>query len=77
MVLRLCSAGLFVDQRNNFHMLTHYFGHDGPGGAELKACRAVAALTKVDVRRNMGLDKASVDALRAAAPETCEIRADH
>ena len=31
-VLRLCSAGLFVDQRNNFHMLTHYFGRDGPGG---------------------------------------------
>ena len=24
--------GLFRDQRGNFHMLTHYFGHDGPAG---------------------------------------------
>ena len=24
--------GLFVDQRGNFHMLTHYFGPRGPGG---------------------------------------------
>ena len=35
------------------------------------------ALTKVDVRGNKGLYKAAVDALRAAAPETCEILADH
>jgi hypothetical protein len=33
-----------------------------------------AALTKVDVRGNKELDKEAVDALRAAAPETCEIR---
>ena len=38
---------------------------------------ATAALTKVDVRGNKGLDKAAVDALRAAAPETCEILADY
>ena len=38
---------------------------------------ADAALTKVDVRGNKGLDKAAVDALRAAALETCEILADY
>ena len=42
-----------------------------------KAIKAMAALTKVDVRGNKGLDKAAVDALRAAAPETCEILADY
>ena len=42
-----------------------------------KATSAGAALTEVDVRGNKGLDKAAVDALRAAAPETCEILADH
>ena len=30
-------------------------------------------LTKVDVRKNKGLDKAAVVALRATAPQTCEI----
>ena len=29
--------GLFVDQRGNFHMLTHYFGPDGPGGHAFSA----------------------------------------
>ena len=38
---------------------------------------AEAALTKVDVRGNKRLDKAAVDALRAVAPETCEILADY
>jgi hypothetical protein len=38
---------------------------------------ATAALTEVDVRSNMGLDKAAVAALRAAAPETCKILADY
>ena len=38
---------------------------------------ATAALTEVDVRGNKGLDKAAVDALRAAAPETCKILADY
>jgi hypothetical protein len=37
---------------------------------------AGAALTEVDVRGNGGLDRAAVDALRAAAPETCKILAD-
>jgi hypothetical protein len=41
-----------------------------------KAVSAGAALTVVDVRGNMGLDIAAVDALRAAAPETCKILAD-
>ena len=41
-----------------------------------KATSAGAALTEVDVRGNKGLDKAAVDALRAAAPETCKILAD-
>jgi glutamate synthase domain-containing protein 1 len=38
---------------------------------------ATAALTKVDVRGNKELDEEAVDALRAAAPETCEILADY
>ena len=38
---------------------------------------ATAALTEVDVRGNKGLDKAAVDALRAAAPEACKILADY
>eukprot|EP01046_Picozoa_sp_COSAG06_P031396 COSAG06_NODE_3053_length_5914_cov_126.204643_2_plen_1719_part_00 len=41
------------------------------------AIKVMAGLTKVDVRGNEGLDKAAVDALRAAAPETCEILADY
>jgi hypothetical protein len=40
------------------------------------ATSTLAALTEVDVRGNKGLDKAAVDALRAAAPETCKILAD-
>ena len=36
---------------------------------------ATAALTEVDVRRNM-LDEAVLEQLRAAAPETCKILAD-
>ena len=35
----------------------------------------IAALTEVDVRRNM-LDEAVLEQLRAAAPETCKILAD-
>ena len=38
---------------------------------------ATAVLTKVDVRGNKELDEEAVDALRAAAPETCEILADY
>ena len=45
--------------------------------AWLKRPEVSAALTKVDVRGNKELNKAAVDALRAAAPETCEILADY
>jgi hypothetical protein len=38
---------------------------------------ATAALSKVDVRGNEVLASFTVKALRAAAPETCEILADH
>ena len=43
--------------------------------AEVRLARATAALTEVDVRRNM-LDEAVLEQLRAAAPETCKILAD-
>ena len=39
------------------------------------AIKVMAALTEVDVRRNM-LDEAVLEQLRAAAPETCKILAD-
>ena len=40
-----------------------------------EAIKVMAALTEVDVRRNM-LDEAVLEQLRAAAPETCKILAD-
>ena len=43
----------------------------------MKRPEVSAALTKVDVRGNNRLDKAAVDALRAAAPETCKILVDY
>jgi hypothetical protein len=49
----------------------------GPVALQTLATSLPATLTKVDVRGNKGVDKAAVDALRAAAPETCEILADY
>eukprot|EP01043_Picozoa_sp_COSAG02_P012152 COSAG02_NODE_463_length_21833_cov_11.529539_20_plen_1382_part_00 len=48
----------------------------GPLTLRKLATSLPAALTEVDVHENKGLDKAAVDALRAAAPETCKILAD-
>ena len=70
-----CDAFLAALKDSNILTLSLQKTGIGPLTLRKLATSLPAALTEVDVRRNM-LDGAVLEQLRAAAPETCKILAD-